>query len=130
MLGIKIARQWPEVQEAFQRCVDVERFRSGNLWACPPQFNRPGIIYLVTQPYQHHGDMAYLHKAFRALTKWADHENVESVALPKFDVDLGELSWKFKIKPLMQEYFSPSSCKFVVYETTKNKDEARKSMEG
>ncbi len=115
-LAFKITRKWPEVQAAFKRYTRSGRFRGGDLWVCPPADQRPGVIYLATQPDMYHATLPYLRKAIRRLVNWADSNTVKDIGLPKLGAGLGKLSWDQEVKPLFEELLTDAQCLFVVYE--------------
>ena len=122
-LALKISKRWPDIQNAFKKQARSGAFKGGNIWICPPEEGRPGIIYLATQPDMYHATMSYLRKSFRNLVKWAAKENVKSIGLPKIGAGLGKLSWQSDVKPLMEEFFAEQSCMFIVYEDFKEQYE-------
>lgn len=122
-LALKVSKRWPDVQSAFKKYARSGRFKGGTIWVCPPSGERPGIIYLATQPDMYHATISYLRKSLRQLARWADGEKVGSIALPKIGAGLGKLSWDLEVKPLMEEYFTKRTCRFVIYEKFRRKDE-------
>lgn len=122
-LAFKISTKWPEVQIAFKKHARKGKFKGGKIWVNPPEDNQPGFVYLATQPDMYHATMGYLRKSMRNMRKWADENNIESVALPKIGAGLGKLSWDNEVKPLILELLSDSKCKFIVYEDFKNEYE-------
>lgn len=122
-LALKISKRWPAAQSAFKKHARSGTFKGGNIWVCPPNDNQPGIIYLATQPDMYHATITYLRKSLRNLVKWAEREDIESIGLPKIGAGLGKLSWETDVKPLMQEHFTDSSCRFVIYEDFKKQHE-------
>ncbi len=119
-LAYKISRKWPDVQAAFKRHARRGRFRGGEIWVCPPETERPGFVYLATQPDMYHATLPYLRKSVRRLARWADRNSIDSVALPKIGGGLGKLSWQDDVKPLFIEHLEPGNCRFVVYEDFRN----------
>jgi len=115
-LALKISQRWPEVQAAFKKYGRSGRFRGGSIWVFPPSDAHPGFVYLATQPDMYHATLPFLRRSLRRLTKWADRESVESVALPKIGAGLGKLSWNSEVKPLLIEHLTESPCRFIVYE--------------
>jgi len=123
-LALQISKRWPDVQTAFKKHARSGRFRGGDLWVCPGNDERPGVVYLATQPDMYHATLPYLRKAIRRLRRWADQEQVGSVALPKIAAGLGKLSWSQDVRPLLLEHLQDSPCRFVVYEDyRRNADE-------
>lgn len=122
-LALKISKRWPDVQSAFKKHALSGTFKGGKIWACPPNDDRPGVVYLATQPDMYHATVSYLRKALRNLVKWAEREQIKSVGLPKIGAGLGKLSWPHDVKPLMVEYLTGSSCRFIIYEDFRLEDE-------
>jgi O-acetyl-ADP-ribose deacetylase (regulator of RNase III) len=123
-LALKISRRWPGVQSAFKKHTRSGSFKGGRIWVCPPNDDRPGVIYLATQPDMYHATVSYLRKALRSLVRWADREDIGSVALPKIGAGLGKLSWESDVKPMLKRHFTESTCRFVVYEDFRWEHEA------
>ena len=115
-LALKISRRWPDVQSEFKKHARRGTFRGGKIWVCPPNDDRPGVVYLATQPDMYHATVTFVRKSFRNLRKWADEQEVQSIGLPKIGSGLGKLSWHEEVRPLMEEHFANASCRFIVYE--------------
>lgn len=122
-LAFKISKKWPEVQSQFKRHARSGRFRGGDIWVCEPDRDRPGFIYLATQPDMYHATLPYLRKSFKRLTEWAEKKSIAAIALPKIGAGLGKLDWATEVKPLMIEFFSGGTCNFIVYEDFRNEHE-------
>ncbi|MBL8580567.1 MAG: macro domain-containing protein [Mesorhizobium sp.] len=122
-LAFKISKRWPEVQAAFKKHARSGNFRGGDIWTLVPGPDRPGFVYMATQPDMYHATMPYLRKAVRNLAKWADTAGIESVALPKIGAGLGKLSWDGDVRHLLEEHLEPRSTRYVVYETFRNEFE-------
>ena len=122
-LALKISKRWPEVQSAFKKHARSGSFRGGSLWVCDPADDRPGVIYLATQPDMYHATLSYMRKSLRRLAKWVVKEQVTSVSLPKIGAGLGKLSWEDEVKPLMIGLLCPSDCNFIVIEGFKQEYE-------
>jgi O-acetyl-ADP-ribose deacetylase (regulator of RNase III) len=123
-LAFKISRRWPEVQAAFKKHARSGNFTGGDIWTFAPGPDRPGFVYMATQPDMYHATMPYLRKAVRNLAKWADRQKIESVALPKIGAGLGKLSWDDNVKPLLVEHLTPGPTHYVIYEIFRNEFEA------
>ena len=123
-LALKVSRKWPEVQTAFKRHARSGRFRARDLWACPPTEQRPGVIYLATQPDMYHAKLSYLRKAIKRLAKWSDENSIVDVGLPKIGSGLGKLSWESEVKPLLIESLADAKCRFFIYEDYSLDDES------
>lgn len=122
-LALKISRRWPEVQAAFKKHARSGGFIGGDLWTLPPTSDRPGFVYLATQPDMYHATLPYLRKALRNLARWAGRQEIGSIALPKIGAGLGKLSWDHEVKPMLFEHLSAGSTRFVIYETFRNEFE-------
>ena len=122
-LALKISRKWPDVQAAFKKHARSGKFVGGSIWVLPPEAERPGFIYLATQPDMYHATLAYLRRSLRTLAKWTLKNEVRSVALPKIGAGLGKLAWEHEVRPLMIEHLSPGFTRFVVYETFRDEFE-------
>jgi len=123
-LAFKISRRWPDVQAAFKKYARSGSFTGGDIWTLAPAADRPGFVYMATQPDMYHATMPYLRKTVRKLAQWADRHDVTSVALPKIGAGLGKLSWDGDVKPLLVEHLTPGPTHFVIYETFRNEFEA------
>jgi O-acetyl-ADP-ribose deacetylase (regulator of RNase III) len=122
-LAHKISAKWPDVQKAFKRHARTGRFTGGSIWVSNPTADRPGFVYLATQPDMYHATIPYLRRALRELVKWTEAKQVPSVALPKIGSGLGKLSWDAEVKPLVLELLQVATCEFVVYEDFTLEDE-------
>jgi O-acetyl-ADP-ribose deacetylase (regulator of RNase III) len=127
-LALKISKQWPDVQSAFKKHARSGRFKGGEIWVCDPTDQRPGVIYLATQPDMYHATVQFVRKAVRKLDKWVAKHDISSVALPKIGAGLGKLSWTNDVKPILVEYLASSPCKFTVYETFEPEHELSKEF--
>lgn len=122
-LALKISRKWPDVQAAFKKHARSGRFTGGDIWPLEPELDRPGFVYLATQPDMYHATLPYLRKAVRKLAKWAEKNRIHSVALPKIGAGLGKLSWEAEVKPLFLEHLTRGATRYVVYEIFRNEFE-------
>lgn len=122
-LALKISKRWPDVQAAFKKHARSGGFTGGDIWVMEAADDRPGFVYLATQPDMYHATLPYVRKAVRNLAKWAAKNQINSVALPKIGAGLGKLSWEDEIKPLFVEYLSAGPTRYVVYEVFRNEFE-------
>lgn len=123
-LALKISKRWPEVQVAFKKHTRSRKFGGGDIFVVPRSDERPGVVYLATQPDMVHATMGYLRRAARRLAGWAADRHIVSVALPKIGAGLGKLSWEGEVKPLLAESLTSGRTEFVVYEVFRNSMEA------
>lgn len=122
-LALKISTKWPDVQQQFKKHTRSSSFAGGDLFVVAPNEERPGLIYIATQPDMYHATLNYLNKGLRNLTKFCVKHDIQSVALPKIGAGLGKLDWKTEVKPLMSKYFADGSTQFVIYEDFKQQYE-------
>ncbi|HEX8235380.1 MAG TPA: macro domain-containing protein [Abditibacteriaceae bacterium] len=122
-LALKISTKWPDVQQQFKKYTRSSTFAGGDVFAVAPTADRPGVIYIATQPDMYHATLNYLNKGLRNLVKFCVKHKVESVALPKVGAGLGKLDWETEVKPLMSKYFAEGSSQFVIYENFKQQYE-------
>lgn len=122
-LALKISTKWADAQKQFKKYTFNNKFEGGDVFAALPTENRPGIIYIATQPDMYHAVLPFLNKGLRNLVNYCAKKNIESVALPKIGAGLGKLDWKDEVKPLMIKYFTESDTLFWVYEDFKNEYE-------
>ena len=69
-LALKISMKWPEVQQQFKRYTRHHSFAGGDVFAVPPVSERPGVIYIATQPDMYHATLSYLNRGLRNLVKY------------------------------------------------------------
>lgn len=74
------------------------------------------LVPIATQPDMCHATLPYPWNGLRPLVRWADANEVESVALPKIDAGLGKLSWVDEVRPMLVELLTASACRFIVVE--------------
>ncbi len=118
-LALKISTKWPDVQGQFKKYTRSNAFTGGDIFALTPESNRPGVIYIATQPDMYHATLNYLNKGLRNLAKFCAKCEVESVALPKIGAGLGKLDWEMQVKPLLIRHLTESATRFVIYEDFK-----------
>lgn len=126
-LALKISTKWPDVQQQFKKHTRSNTFAGGDVFAVPPTVQRPGVIYVATQPDMYHATLNYLNKGLRSLVKFCGKHNVQSVALPKVGAGLGKLDWETQVKPLMSKYFAEGSTRYIIYENFKQQYEQLKA---
>ncbi len=115
-LALKISRKWPAAQKQFKKYTRTHKFAGGDLFAVAPAPDRPGVLYLATQPDMYHATTVFLNRALRNLAKYCEARGIKTVALPKIGAGLGKLSWEADVKPLLQQHLAGSQTIFYVYE--------------
>ena len=119
-LALKISMKWPEVQQHFKRYTHNHSFSGGDVFAVSPTNERPGVIYIATQPDMYHATISYLNRGLRNLVKYCIKNQVTSVSLPKIGAGLGKLDWETEVKPLMIQHLAGPAVSFIVYEDFKD----------
>jgi O-acetyl-ADP-ribose deacetylase (regulator of RNase III) len=122
-LALKISTKWADAQKQFKKYTFNNKFESGDIFVAFPTEDRPGIIYIATQPDMYHAVLSYLNKGLRNLVSYCNKKNIESVSVPKIGAGLGKLDWESEVKPLMIRHFEKSETLFQVYEDFKNEYE-------
>lgn len=118
-LAFKISTKWPDVQQQFKKFTRSNSFTGGELCVVTPTIDRPGVIYIATQPDMYHATLPYLNKGLRNLAKYCAKHQVKSVSLPKVAAGLGKLDWAKDVKPLMLKHLLKGSTLFCIYEDFK-----------
>lgn len=115
-LAFQISQRWPDVQIAFKKNARQGKFAAGDIFVVSPEHDRPGFVYLATQPNMYKAKVSYLRKSLKRLVAWTEANEIDSVAMPKIGAGLGKLDWASEVKPMFDEYLGSSKCLFVVYE--------------
>ena len=122
-LALKISSQWPEVQKHFRQFTRGNKFEGGDLFVVAPSRNRPGVIYIATQPDIYHATTSFLNRGLRKLARHCVKHKIESVSLPRIGSGLGKLDWETETKPLILKHLAELDTTFYLYEDFKNEDE-------
>lgn len=122
-LALKISTKWADAQKQFKKFTFNNKFEGGDVFTALPNENRPGIIYIATQPDMYHAVLPFLNKGLRNLVNYCAKKNIKSVALPKIGAGLGKLDWQSEVKPLMIKHFAESETLYRIYEDFKNEYE-------
>ena len=118
-LALKLSTKWPEVQQSFKKYTRTHSFTGGALCVIAPTLDRPGVIYIATQPDMYHATISYLNRGLRNLVRHCAKAQIGSVALPKIGAGLGKLDWPTEVKPLLIQHLEPSVTRFLGYEDFK-----------
>lgn len=119
-LALKISSKWTDAQKQFKKFTFNNKFEGGDIFVASPEENRPGIIYIATQPDMYHAVLSFLNKGLKNLVTFCSKNNVGSVAVPKIGAGLGKLDWETEVKPLMSKHLEESYTLFHIYEDFKN----------
>ena len=122
-LALKISTRWPDAQKHFKQFARGNKFQGGDLFVVSPSRNRPGIIYIATQPDMYEASLSFLNRGLRKLERYCVKRDIESVSLPKIGSGLGKLDWETEVKPLMMKFLESGDTMFYVYEDFKNEYE-------
>ena len=118
-LALKISARWPDAQQRFKKHTRANTFGGGDVFVVERTAERPGVIYIATQPDMYHATTSFLNKGLRNLAKACASRTIRSVAMPKIGAGLGKLSWDDDVKPAMTKHLADASTLFVVYEDFK-----------
>lgn len=122
-LALKISTRWPEVQRHFKQFTRGNKFQGGDLFVVAPARNRPGVIYIATQPDMYQATLPFVNRGLRKLARYCVKNKIESVSLPKIGAGLGKLDWETETKLLLMKRLADLETTFYVYEDFKNEDE-------
>jgi len=118
-LALKISSKWPEAQKHFKQFTRSQRFQGGDLFVVAPTRNRPGIIYIATQPDIYRASVSFLNRGLRKLARYSVKQRVESISLPRIGAGLGKLDWEEEVKPLLLKHLADLDTNFFIYEDFK-----------
>jgi O-acetyl-ADP-ribose deacetylase (regulator of RNase III) len=122
-LALKISSRWPEVQKHFRQFTRGNKFQGGDLFVVAPARNRPGVIYIATQPDMYQATLPFLNRGLRKLARYSVKNKIVSVSLPKIGSGLGKLDWETETEPLIMKHLDDLDTTFYVYEDFKNEYE-------
>jgi len=123
-LALKISSKWPDVQKHFKQFARSQKFQGGDLFVVAPSKNRPGMIYVATQPDMDSASLSFLNRGLRKLARYSVKHQLESVSLPRIGAGLGKLDWEDEVKPLLIKHLEDLDTNFVIYEDFKPEYEA------
>ena len=84
-----------------------------------PTRNRPGIMYLASQPDMNQASLSFLNRGLRKLARYCVKHRIESVSLPRIGAGLGKLDWDDEVKPLLVKHLADLETTFLIYEDFK-----------
>lgn len=118
-LALKISTKWPDVQRHFKQFTRSQKFQGGDIFVVAPTRNRPGIIYVATQPDMSRASLSFLNRGLRKLARYCVKHRVESVSLPRIGAGLGKLDWDDEVKPLLVKHLADLETTFLIFEDFK-----------
>ena len=122
-LALKVSAKWPDAQRHFKQFTRSQKFQGGDIFVVRPSKNRPGIIYIATQPDMYQASASYVNRGLRKLSRYCEKHEIESVSLPKIGAGLGKLDWEEEVKPLLMKHLAEQKTSFFVYEDFKHEYE-------
>ncbi len=118
-LALKMSTKWPDVQRHFKQFTRSQKFQGGDIFVVAPTRNRPGIIYIATQPDMYQASLSFLNRGLRKLARYCVKHRVESVSLPRIGAGLGKLDWDDEVKPLLVKHLADLETTFLIFEDFK-----------
>jgi O-acetyl-ADP-ribose deacetylase (regulator of RNase III) len=119
-LALKISSKWPEAQKHFRQFARGNKFQGGDLFVVAPGRNRPGIIYIATQPDMYDASLSFVNRGLRKLARYCVKHKIESVALPKIGAGSGQLDGETETKPLIMKHLADLNTTFSLYQDFMN----------
>ena len=123
-LALQISSKWPEAQKHFKQFTRSQNFQGGDIFVVAPKKNRPGIIYVATQPDVDHASLSFLNRGLRKLARYCVKNQIESVSVPKIGTGLDKLDWEEEVKPLLVKHLDDLETNFLIYEDFKREYES------
>ncbi|HEX9998085.1 MAG TPA: macro domain-containing protein [Abditibacterium sp.] len=123
-LALKISKKWPDAQQQFKKFTRSNPFEGGDVFLIVATAERPGIIYIATQPDMYHATLSFLNKGLKNLVKACEKHEIKEVSLPKIGAGLGKLDWETEVKPAMKQHLTASEVVFWIYEDFKHEFES------
>jgi O-acetyl-ADP-ribose deacetylase (regulator of RNase III) len=118
-LALKISARWPEVQKHFRQFARRNKFQGGDLFVVAPARNRPGIIYIATQPDSYETSLPFVNRGLRKLARYSVKNKIESVSLAEIGAESDKLDWETETKPLLMKHLDDLETTFYVYEDSR-----------
>lgn len=115
-LALKISSKWPDAQKHFKQFTRSQKFQGGDIFVVAPTKNRPGIIYVASQPDMYQASLSFLNRGCRKLARYCVKHQLETVSLSRIGVGLAKLDWEEEVKPLLIKHFEDLETVFYVYE--------------
>jgi O-acetyl-ADP-ribose deacetylase (regulator of RNase III) len=119
-LALRISSKWPEAQKHLRQFSRGNKFQGGDLFVVAPGRNRPGIIYIATQPDMYDASLSFVNRGLRKLARFCVKHKIGSVALPRIGAGLGKLDWETETKPLIMKHLADLNTTFTLYEDFQN----------
>ena len=119
-LALSLREHWPSLYKDFRHYCQTYHPDAGSLWTW---INAEGtrIVNLMTQEAAYgHGakpgkaSVEYVNRTLRALKKFIEDENIQSLALPRLATGVGGLSWD-DVRPLIHNHLGDLDIPIYVY---------------
>ncbi|MCA8942518.1 MAG: macro domain-containing protein [Planctomycetes bacterium] len=121
-LALALREQWPAMYNDFRHHCHQSHPKAGEIWVWGGA-GGARIVNLMTQDAAYgkgakpgKATASHLNKCLRALRKFCDDENVESVALPRIATGVGGMAWE-EVEPLIQKHLGDAKTDVRVYTT-------------
>jgi O-acetyl-ADP-ribose deacetylase (regulator of RNase III) len=115
-LALKISSKWPDAQKHFKQFTRSQKFQGGDIFVVAPNRNRPGIIYVASQPDMYQASASFLNRGLRKLARYSVKHQLEGVSLPRIGAGLGQLDWEEEVKPLLNKHLEDLKTVFYIHE--------------
>jgi O-acetyl-ADP-ribose deacetylase (regulator of RNase III) len=122
-LALKISSKWPDAQKHFKQFTRSQKFQGGDIFVVAPTKNRPGIIYIASQPDMYQASASFLNRGLRKLARYCVKNRLAGVSLPRIGAGLGKLDWEEEVKPLLTKHLEDLGTVFYIYEDFKHEYE-------
>ena len=137
-LALALRERWPSLVKDYRHDTHSKAIGAGELWAWTGVQQGGGvrrIVNLVTQNTLGQGPSAKPGKAsvenvnhtLRALRKWLEEENIQTLALPRLATGVGGLEWD-EVRPLLVEALGDLDIPVIVYSTFHKGEQAAEKL--
>ncbi len=124
-LALALREKWPAMYKDFRHYCQTNHPKPGGIWSWSGTSpNGPiRIVALLTQEggYEHGArpgaaNVNNLHHALKELRAWAEHEKIQSLAVPKLATGVGGMAWS-DVYPLIRQHLGGLKVPVYVYTT-------------
>ncbi|MFO0832343.1 MAG: macro domain-containing protein [Phycisphaerales bacterium] len=137
-LALALREKWPAMYKDFRHYCQTHHPKPGGVWAWAGAGGHGQssvrIVALMTQDggYEHGArpgpaQASNVHHALKALRDWAEHEHVESLALPRLCTGVGGMSWE-AVQPLIRQHLGTLKVPVFVYATYHKGEQAAEQV--
>jgi O-acetyl-ADP-ribose deacetylase (regulator of RNase III) len=121
-LALGLRESWPAMYKDFRHFCQTTHPKAGTVWAwAGAEGTRVVSLFTQDAAYDHgakpgRASAENLNHALKALRKWAETENVTSLALPRLATGVGGMNWD-EVHPLIEKHLGDLSIPVYVYVT-------------